>query len=74
MIVVDSDQDNTQGVSSSLAVIDTARALSSKPAVLGYIPTGNLPREVAVQSGGLVALVTVTNSGQVQVVNLGNLP
>lgn len=73
MIVVDSDQDNAQGVSSSLAVIDTARALSSKPAVLGYIATGNLPREIAVQSGRLVALVTVTNSGQVQIVNLGDL-
>lgn len=54
-------------------MIDTARALSGKPAVLGYIPTGNLPREIAVEPGGLIALVTVTNSDRVQAVNLGDL-
>jgi DNA-binding beta-propeller fold protein YncE len=74
MIVVDSDQDNAQGLASSLAVVSMARALSGKPAVLGYIPTGHLPREVAVEAGGLTALVTVTNSGRVQAVNLGDLP
>ena len=74
MIVVDSDQDEARGVTSSLAVVDMARALNGKPAVLGYIPTGRLPREVAVQAGGLTALVTVTNSGHVQAVSLGGLP
>jgi len=74
MIVVDSDQNNARGLTSSLAVVDMAHALSGKPAVLGYIPTGHLPREVAIEAGGLTALVTVTDSGQVQAVNLGDLP
>jgi len=74
MIVADSDQ-TVKGASSSLALIDTARALSGKPgAVLGYIATGTLPRQIAVATGGRIALVTVTSSGQVQAVNLEHLP
>ena len=74
MLVADSDQ-SVNGASSNLAVIDTARALSGKAgAVLGYIATGTLSRQIAVAPGGRIALVTVTSSGQVQVVNLGELP
>lgn len=73
IIVADSDQDNAPGVSSSLAVVDTQKALDGKKAVLGYVATRALPRQFAVEADGTL-LVTVTNSHVVQAVDVRGLP
>ena len=57
----------------SLGVIDTAAALSGRPAVLGLIQAGLLPREFAVEPGGRTALVTNSGSHQLEAVNVSSL-
>ncbi len=57
----------------SLGVIDTAAALSGRPAVLGLIQAGLLPRELAVEPGGQTALVTNSVSHQLEAVNVSSL-
>jgi len=57
----------------SLGVIDTAAALSGRPAVLGLIQAGLLPREFAVEPGGRTALVTNSDSHQLEAVNVSSL-
>jgi DNA-binding beta-propeller fold protein YncE len=43
-------------------------------ALLGQISTGELPREFSVAPDGKTALVTNSNSGQVQAIDLSTLP
>ncbi len=57
----------------SLGVIDTAAALRGRPAVLGLIRAGQLPREFAVEPGGRTALVTNSVSHQLEAVNVSSL-
>jgi DNA-binding beta-propeller fold protein YncE len=73
IVVVDSDQGLVRGKFASLAVVDTRKALDGQPAVIGYIRTGALPREAALEQDGRTLLVTVTNSGRVQAVDLRTL-
>jgi hypothetical protein len=61
-------------VSSNVAVVSTAKALSGKPALLGYLPVGRVPRQFAVEPGGRVALVTGQGAGQLEAVSIGGLP
>jgi hypothetical protein len=49
-------------------------ALNGKPALLGYVPTGPVPRQLAVPPDGTTMLVTVENGHSVEGVNLGDLP
>jgi DNA-binding beta-propeller fold protein YncE len=59
----------------NLAVIDTQKALGQHGgALLGFIPTGMTPRELAVEPGGKILLATDNNSGQLQAVDVGSLP
>ncbi|MGB6454064.1 MAG: protein kinase [Streptosporangiaceae bacterium] len=74
MLVADSNQHNVGGQTSSLAVIDTKSALAGKPALLGYLPTGMVPRQFALEAGGKTLLVTVTSSNELQAINVGDLP
>jgi serine/threonine protein kinase/DNA-binding beta-propeller fold protein YncE len=74
ILVADSNLNHLAGVSSNVAVVSTARALSGKPALLGYLPIGRVPRQFAVEPGGRVALVTVQGAGQLEAVNIGGLP
>ncbi len=57
----------------SLGVIDTAAALRGRPAVLGLIQAGLLPREFAVEPDGRTALVTNSDSHQLEAVNVSSL-
>lgn len=68
--VVDSAE-GVAGKSSSIFIIDRAKAIAGQQSVVGYIPTGFLPRQVAVESNGQTLLVTVTNSNMVQAIDLG---
>jgi DNA-binding beta-propeller fold protein YncE len=60
----------------NLALISTQKALQGQDrgALLGYIPAGRTPRELAVEPGGTTVLSTDNNSGQVQAVDVGSLP
>ncbi len=74
MVIADTDLQNTGPTAHNLAVVNVAAALKGKPAVLGFIPSGQLPREFAMVPGGRYLLVSDNGSGQVQVVDLSKLP
>jgi serine/threonine protein kinase len=73
LVVADANLNNATGDSSSLAVIDTAKALSGQPALLGYVRTGLVPRQFA-EPGGKTLLVTLQNSRQLQAIKIAKLP
>ena len=74
IVLADSNLNGVKGAVSDLAVVDPAKALAGQKALLGYIPTGDVPRAVATNSGGATLLVTDQNAGQVQVMRVADLP
>jgi hypothetical protein len=74
MIVADTDTMNTSPTAHNLAVIDIAAALAGKPALPGYIPSGNSLGSFVLQTGGQYLFVLGNGSAQIQVVNLSDLP
>jgi DNA-binding beta-propeller fold protein YncE len=74
VMVADSNRFGVQGARASLAVVDVAAALARRPALLGYLPAGLFPREMAAAPGGTVLLVSDSGSGQVEAVHLARLP
>ena len=74
IVLADSNLNGVKGAVSDLAVVDPAKALAGHKALLGYIPTGDVPRAVATNSGGATLLVTDENAGQVQVMRVADLP
>jgi DNA-binding beta-propeller fold protein YncE len=74
ILVADSNQRGQSGVAPTVAVVDPAKALRRQQALLGYISTGQLPREFTIQPGGKTALVTNDLAGQLQAIDLANLP
>ena len=74
ILVADSNLNNVSGAVASVAVIDPAKALRRVPSLLGYVSTGKLARQFTIEPGGKTALVTNTDSGQLQAIDLGTLP
>jgi DNA-binding beta-propeller fold protein YncE len=74
IVVADSDRFAAKGAASSLAVVDIPSALAGRPALLGYIPGGGFPREMALEPGGSTLLVTDYSSDQLESVSLAHLP
>jgi serine/threonine-protein kinase len=74
ILVANSDLHNQPGATSSIAVISTSAALAGRHALLGVIATGLVPRDFALDPGGNTVLVTNSNSGSVQAINVGSLP
>jgi DNA-binding beta-propeller fold protein YncE len=74
IVVADSNRFAARGASSSLAVVSVAKALAGRPAVLGYLPAGGFPRQMALEPGGQTLLVTNFNSGQLESVHVAGLP
>jgi DNA-binding beta-propeller fold protein YncE len=74
VVVADSDRYNTPGATSNLAVVDVADALGGRPALLGYLPAGGFPREMALEPGGRTLLVANSVSGQLEAVDVATLP
>jgi serine/threonine protein kinase len=72
IVVANSNLKNLPGAVSSLSVVSTSAALAGQPALLGTVKSGVLPRQFAIEGGSL--LVTNTGSGQLQAVNLADLP
>jgi serine/threonine-protein kinase len=74
IVVGDSNLGAPTGPASNLAVISTAKALAHKPALLGYVPTGKVPRRMTVLPDGKTLLVTVTYSHELQAFSVADLP
>lgn len=74
IVVADSNRFSASGAASSLAVVDLAAALAGRPALLGYLPAGGFPREMALEPDGRTLLVTNFSSGQLEVVGVAALP
>jgi hypothetical protein len=70
--VADSNRFLVPGRSASLAVIDTAAALAGRPALLGYLPAGQFPRDVSSDGGQL--LVANNESASLETVQVADLP
>ncbi|MFI5065398.1 MAG: hypothetical protein ACHP9Z_15680, partial [Streptosporangiales bacterium] len=74
IVVADSDRGKPPGGASDLAVVGVQDALAHRPALLGYLASGQQPRQFALLPGGGTLLVTNTGSQQLQAVNLAHLP
>ena len=68
IVVADSDKANLPGAASDLAVVNVQAALARRPALLGYVASGQQPRQFALLPGGGTLLVTNTGSQQLQAV------
>ncbi len=74
IVVADSNRFGVSGAASSLAVVSVAAALAGRPALLGYLPAGDFPREMALEPGGRTLLVTNFGSAQLEAVGVAGLP
>jgi serine/threonine-protein kinase len=74
MVVADSNRDSVGTSAADLRVIDVDKALAGKPALVGTIKSGVAPRQFALEPNGKTLLVTNTGSGQVEAVNVGQIP
>src|SRR5262249_31323999 len=74
LIVSDNDNTPPPQTAHNLAVIDTEAALLGEPALLGYIPSGPTPRDMAALPNGQFLYVTNRKSGQIQIVDLSKNP
>jgi len=74
VVVADSNRFGQPGARSSLAVVNVPAALAHRPALAGYLPAGGFPRQMALEPGGRVLLVTDFASQQLETVNVTNLP
>ena len=74
IVVADSNRDGGPGAQANLAVVNTAKALAGKPALVGYLRSGLQPRQFAIVPHSTTLLVTNSKSAQVQTVDLSRLP
>ncbi len=73
VIVADSDRFNAPGQHAALTVVDAAAALRGAPAVIGSLPAGKFPREMALEPAGQTLLVTNYASDQLEAVDVASL-
>ncbi len=74
IVVSDSDRFQATGAHATLAVVDVPDALAHRPAVAGFLPAGQFPRDMASTPDGNVLVVSDYGSDQVETVNLARLP
>jgi DNA-binding beta-propeller fold protein YncE len=74
IVVADSDRFDVPGANASLAVVDVADALAGRPALLGYLPAGRFPRDMAAAPDGRTLLIANFASRQLEAVDLARLP
>jgi DNA-binding beta-propeller fold protein YncE len=74
IVIADSNRFGVQGAVSNLAVVDVSKALARQPALVGLIKSGTTPRQFALEPNGTTLLVTNTQSGQVQAIDISHLP
>ena len=75
IVVADSDRFAVHGATAGLDVVSVAAALAGRSAVLGRVPTGSFPRELAAPPTADGALLVTDNaSNQIQAVSVASLP
>ncbi|KAI9694833.1 MAG: hypothetical protein M1822_000449 [Bathelium mastoideum] len=74
ILTADSDRFNYTNATSGLSVVDVDAALAGQPSVLGRIPTGLFPREVAISPNGRTILVSDILSKEIQAIDVATLP
>lgn len=75
IVVADSDRFSAAGKAASLAVVDVPDALAGQSdALVGYLPAGQFPRDIAASPDGGTVLVANYASGQIETVNPAALP
>lgn len=74
VVVADSNRFGAPGHAASLAVVSVVDALAGHPALVGYLPAGLFPRDLAAGPGGSTVLVADYASAQLEVVNAADLP
>lgn len=74
IVVANSNRFGGPRAAGTLSVVDTAAALARRPALLGSIPAGAFPRQLALEPTGTVLLVTNYASAQVEAVDLSAVP
>jgi hypothetical protein len=74
IVIADSNRFEPDLPGNNLALVDVADALHDRPALLGYLPAGLFPRDVAASANGGILLVANYDSGQVEAVNAPALP
>jgi DNA-binding beta-propeller fold protein YncE len=74
IMVADSNLNHVRGAD-TLTLVGTQRVLQGggAAAVLGFLPSGQTPREFGLEPGGTL-LVTDNSSGQLQAIDTGSLP
>lgn len=73
-MVADSNINSVKGAAPNLAVISTTAALAGKPALIGLLKSGQLPRQTLLLPGGHVLVVTDTTSQDLQAIRVADLP
>ncbi len=74
VVVANSNRLAAPTAPSNLTVVSTAAALAHRPSVLGSIPAGAFPREMALEPGRPTLLVGNYGSNQLEAVDLRRLP
>jgi DNA-binding beta-propeller fold protein YncE len=74
VVVADSNRFGAPGAHFSLTVVDSARALAHEPSVVGSLPAGAFPREMAATPNGRLLLVGNFGSSQLEAVSVSALP
>ena len=72
--VADSNRFNAPGAGSDLSVVNVAAALAGRPAVIGSIPAGQFPREMALVPDGQRLLVSNYLFGQLEAISVPSIP
>ncbi len=70
IVIADSNRFNANGMSSNLAVVATKKPIHLE----GYLAAGDFPRDMAVNPRGTVMIISDFGSGDVQEVDLANVP
>jgi DNA-binding beta-propeller fold protein YncE len=73
IVVADSNRFGAAGATADLDVVDVAAAFSGGKAVIGHIPSGTFPREMALLPDGTL-LVSNYGSGRLQAVDVPTIP
>jgi DNA-binding beta-propeller fold protein YncE len=74
VVVADSNRFAAPGATSDLSVVNVAAVLAGKLAVVGIIPAGQFPREMALEPDGQRLLVTNYASSQLEAVSVPRIP
>jgi DNA-binding beta-propeller fold protein YncE len=71
--VADSARSGIPGLTSGITIVNANAALDGSPSVIGYIPAGAYPRNLAVEPKGTTLLATNYGSDQLEAVDLQHL-